>query len=321
MSGWERILRLIRCILLAAIASVVAPILVQLIDAAIGAASAPVSCDDLLAKIAQAFGLPCASYQAAVKAYGWFIVFAFVVILAGLLVTLVRCVISAFPHKEEEKRPTVSIQGVGPLLLYRESETTGSPILMLEGVGDPPDGTYTWFVLAGTEKIQLEGDISHRSLPMKPLQKSDSRGDVTIQLTYTTPDGTATARESLTVHTPSFATQISTRTDTSNGPIEYGYDFTVRYRILDQFGERFPEGDLFLDEDMVVLVNPYNTTFEEREYMSDSSAEYNDHYTLLFYSQPVPSDYIARVRQVVRANGVEVLDHILVWKSTHVDFE
>jgi hypothetical protein len=71
----------------------------------------------------------------------------------------------------------------------------------------------------------------------------------------------------------------------------------------------------------VVLLNPYNTKFEEREYISDSNAEYDDHYTLISDNQPLPNDYIAKVRQVVRAQGVKILDHILVWRSTHVKFE
>ncbi|HEY9205777.1 MAG TPA: hypothetical protein VIO58_07620 [Candidatus Methanoperedens sp.] len=305
---------------MAAIAFFVAPLLIMIIEAL--SSKEQMSCDDDLSKILEALGIPCAIQMAVAEAYRWIFLAGAVAILVGMFAYIARCFLSALNHKkEEEKWPTVSIQGAEPLLLFRETENTGSPMLTLEGVGYPPGGTYIWSVLAGAEKVQLEGDITNRSLPIKPKQRSDSPGDVAIQLIYKTPDGTATARISLTVYTPSSTTQISTSTKTFNGPLEYGYIFTVRYRILDQFGERFPVGFLSLTEDLSVILNPYNTQFEEREYISDSDAEYNDHYTLIFENQRVPDDYVAKVKQVVRAEGVKILDHILVWRSTRVDFE
>lgn len=321
MSVLGRILRLIRCLLLAAIAAVVIPILIQLIKGAIWAASQPVPCDDLLARLARAFGVPCAAYQAAVRAYGWLMVLAFVVILLGLLLAIARCVINSFRSEKEEKRPTVIIHGAGPLLLYAETATTGSPLLVLEGVGDPPGGTYAWSVRSGADKIRIEGGTNQSSLSLKPVARSDSPGDVVLQLSYSTSEGTATAQESLTVHTPSSARQISKNTTTFSGPVEFGYDCTVRYRILNQFGAHFPAGFLSVSEDLTVIVNPYHTQFEEREFTTDANAEYDDHYTLIFDNQPVPHDYLAKVRQIVKAAGIKVLDHIIVWKSTHVDFE
>jgi hypothetical protein len=287
----------------------------------------PTKCDDL-SKLLEAlsFGrISCMTFELVGYAFSLAIIGLLVLLLGLALLNIVRCSTSlltgSFEPEEDENRPTVSIQGAGPLLLYPEAEITGSPILTVEGTGDPPGGTYSWSVLTGTGKVHLEGDTIHSSLSLKPLQKSDSPGDVTIQLTYTTRDGTATARESLTVHTPSSAAQISTRTTTFNGPVEYGYDYTVRYRILDQFGERFPDGFLSLTEELSAILNPYNTTFQERQYVSDANAEYDDHYTLIFNNQPVPADYVAKVRQIVRAQGAQILNHVLVWKSTHVDFE
>jgi hypothetical protein len=95
----------------------------------------------------------------------------------------------------------------------------------------------------------------------------------------------------------------------------------VRYKILDQFSVRFPDGDLLLTENLSVILNPYNTPFEEREYQSDANAEYNDHLILIYYNQPVPIDYLAKVRQIVWAQGVQILDQVLVWSNSGVTFE
>ncbi len=91
--------------------------------------------------------------------------------------------------------------------------------------------------------------------------------------------------------------------------------------MLDQFGERFPMGILQLSEDMIALSNPYNTNFVEEGAVTDSNSEYDDNYILVFEGQQMPVDYIARVRQVVRANGVQIIDQILIWKNTHIEFE
>ena len=224
-------------------------------------------------------------------------------------------------EKEPDKTPHVSIKGTGPLLLYKETATSGSPHLTLQGVGQPPDGTFRWSVLAGAEKIKFESDVNQSSIAVRAIRRSDIPEDVVLELTYTTSDGDATAEAPLTVHTPDSAIRVSTNTTLFNGPIEYGYDFTVRYRILDQFGERFPQGFLSLDETLVVVTNPYATKFEERQYISDANAEYDDHYTLTFDYQPVPGDYLARVRQIVRAEGIQFLDHILIWGNTGLEFE
>lgn len=243
---------------------------------------------------------------------GWIAAAFGLVLVAALLAML---------FVRDNDGPTITIIGEGPLLLFQETTTSGSPILLLEGTGNPAGGTYRWSVISGADKIDLQGDVNANSISIKPAQQSDSQGDVILHLAYTTSNGTAIAQVELTVYTPSSAMQISSVMNPFNGPTEYGYDFTVRYMILDQFGERFPSGFLYLNEDLVVLLNPYNTHFEEREYISDENAEYDDHYTLIFNNQAVPSDYLARVQQIVKAQGVKILDHILIWKSSGVEFE
>jgi len=268
-------------------------------------------------------GIPCLSCE-----YTVYIFVKYVVpIMCGLFILflilgIILCFVRSGKEEEEEEEPTIIIEGSGPLLLYRETPTSGSPVLSLNGVGEPSGGTYKWTILSGAEKIDVISDMNNSIIRIKPVQQSDPPGgDVKLLVTYTTSDGSATSQTDLTVHTPKSAVKISQFITTFNGPNEYGYDFTVRYRILDQLGNRFPEGHLFLDEDLIVLSNPYNTQFEEREYMSDDNAEYNDNYTLIYYNQPIPNDFLARVRQIVRAQGIEILNHILVWKSTGVEFE
>jgi hypothetical protein len=321
MTSWDRAIKLIGCIVLAAIAALLVPVLVWMLKASILAASQPVSCDDYLSRLVIALGVPCAVLQAYTKAWGWLIVIVIAILLAGIVLLVVRCFLSCFQGDDQDEVPTATINGAGPLLLYGGTETSAPPTLTLECVGRPSGGTFQWAVGGGASKVGIDGGLNESTLMLRALEPSDSPGDVNVQVTYATARGTATAQASLTVHTPRSAAQLSEQVNTFNGPTEYGYDDTVRYRILDQFGNQFPEGDLFLDEDLQVLVNPYNTPFVEKEYQSDANAEYNDHYTLIFRNQPVPSDYLAKVRQVVRAESVQILDHIVVWKSTGVEFQ
>lgn len=111
MNWWDRFWRLIGCSILATIAAMIIPILVQLVIAAIQVATgAPPPCDDILARIAQAFGIPCTAYQAVVQAYWWLMVIGFAAILLGLIILVVRCFISVFRREdEEEDSPQVTL--------------------------------------------------------------------------------------------------------------------------------------------------------------------------------------------------------------------
>lgn len=323
MSLWQRFFKFIVCILVTAIAVAIIPLLIQIISAAIQAASTPVSCNDYLARIAQAFGMSCATYQAGVKAYGWLMVLGFVAILAGLIIAVARCFISVFRGREDEDEEDVKVRitDIEPMILYGETESTGSPSLTLQGDGEPSGGTYQWSIISGEEKLNLESGLNQSSLMIEPRAPSNTIGDIVIKLEYSTPDGNASTQESLTIHTPSSALQILSNITSFNGPVEYGYDHLIRYRILDQFGDRFPVGHQAITEKLTIIHNPRNTQFEEREFLAVANAEYLDTYTLIFNGQPVPSNYIARIRQIIRAEGIVILNRIVVWKNTHVEFE
>jgi len=249
-------------------------------------------------------------------------------------------------------KPKAAIMGTEPLTLVRETEYLTSPMATFKAIigqgarliksssggkgyeiiqirclsgcnpQNEPSPQYSWSILQGSDKIRISNEENLReTINVKPIAPSLAKGDIVLSVDVTTQEGIANATTNLTVYKPSSVLQLWKLKRTFNGPDNYGYDSTVRYLILDQFGGCFPKGFSNLTEKLDILYNPYNTEFVPREYLSDKNAEYEDHYILLFHNQKVPDDYLARVRQKVEADGFQILDHIIVWRSSDVTFE
>lgn len=333
MNWWERFWGSVRCIALAAIAAALLPFFVQFLIAAIQAAMLePPSCDDYMARIAQAFGVPCAVYQASVKAWGWFFVLVFAVIVIGLIVMVARCFISLFrPEEEEEEQPSVTISGVRPLVLVKEEAGRGSPRIDLTAYGNPSGGSYRWSLVSGADKVDLEGDVTSQTIGLRPKKADCSKNDIIVKVDYSTSEGSASDQVALTVHKPTAAILVHREKNDFNGVMfqticgtmygqgpYYGYEVKTKWQILDQFGDPFPEQVVFLEEDLFVLHNPYNTPFQESDFVSDQFGVYSDCYATIFQGQPVPNNYVAKVRQIVRAEGFEILDQQLIYGPTDI---
>lgn len=113
MGLWERLLRSFVCICLSIIAAMILPFLLIFLNAAIQAAmQQPPSCEDYLLVFLRALGIPCAVAQAGVVAYAWFLVFAFTVIVLGLIVMIARCAISVIFWKEYKKYPRIYLNQI-----------------------------------------------------------------------------------------------------------------------------------------------------------------------------------------------------------------
>jgi uncharacterized membrane protein len=324
MNMLQLALRLSLCVLLAAFAAFFLPIAWLLLKASIEASSYPFSCYDFPVAYAVALGVPCAVFITVIHALCLVMALGFAAIILGLILMVLRCMARAIKaekderKKEENEEPGVIITNTGPILFHPQTDISGSAPRTLTAVGDPSGGSYRWIILHGSEKIKTPPSLETSDLFLDPKAPSSTHGDLSIKVEYTSPKGnTATAEASLTIYEPSSAKVISKTFTPHNGPTVYGWLHVHRYRILDQFGDRFPPSNLHLSEQLTPIENPFNTTFVPKEWFSDENAEYDDGYELRM-STPVPSNYRARVRQVVSAQGSVILDHVLLWEPNGV---
>ncbi len=232
------------------------------------------------------------------------------------------------PKEKEEEEPKVIITGVKPLILCKEEEGRGSPLLLLHADGTPSGGSYRWSLVEGADKVEILGATNTNTLQLHPKKPSQDRNDVVVRVDYSCDEGLASDQVALTIHKPSYSCVVSRTKRTFNGDMiitvhggkrtfnngpYYGYETIITYRILDQFRERFPEQIIFLEEDLTIEINPFNTPFIESDFISEPNAEYYDFYAIIFEKQPVPPNYVARVRQIVKAGGFIILNHTLLY--------
>jgi len=210
---------------------------------------------------------------------------------------------------------TVFITGIKPLTMKSVIDINDSPAVTLGAYGNPPGGAYQWSIISGSDKVNVIGNTTGQFLTLRPVSESASKNDIEVSVEYKTSEGEARYNANLTSHKPGSVRLLSKNTEFINRANESGYTTTRLYMVLDQFGERFPLGKLFMDEDLIPIYNPYNTDFREKTTWTDEYSIYPDGYTLLWPGREgVPHDYEAQVRQKVRADGYQVLDHVLVWK-------
>jgi hypothetical protein len=219
-------------------------------------------------------------------------------------------------------KPTVIVTGIKPLVLQNEATGHTPSIVNLKAKGIPSGGTYSWSIEQGSNKVQALNALNSNYLNLKPVAASGNRNDIKVKIEYNGAEGeTASKTVDLTCHKPTATKEINRQKTEFNEPGEHGYEVVVRYRVLDQFGDRLPEGNVSIDEFLVPETNPYNTLFEEKKLSSDLYSEYEYPYTLKLTDGPVPADYEARIRQAARGHGFPIQDHIIVWGNSDISFE
>ena len=235
--------------------------------------------------------------------------------------------------KEKEEEPKVIITGAKPLIICKKEGDWGSPLLLLHADGTPLGGSYRWSLVEGADKVEILGATNTKTLQLHPKKPSQDRNDVVVRVDYSCDEGFAIDQVALTVHKPSYSCVVSRTKRTFNGDMTiivlsgkitlnngpyYGYETIIIYRILDQFNERFPTQILRLEEDVTTVYVSHPSPFIESDYVSEPNAEYYDHYATIFEKQPVPSNYSARRRQVVRAEGFVILNQTLLYGPNDV---
>jgi regulator of RNase E activity RraB len=322
---WEilrKLARLAVCAILAAIGYFVIQLLLRLISELVSA-EPPTTCSWLCDFIAALSGISCMECELFAFRSLWLWIILFSLIIVAIIIMVARCVWRAIRgnNDQDEEEPSITIQGQGYLVLVNEAAGLGSPVVTYRAQGVPSGGAFEWTVILGNEKISIEGPLDQQEFRIKAIAPSQVGEDIRIKVKYTTEQGSATDTLALTAHKPESAVEISQERHDFNGPDLFGYEIMVKYRVLNQFSDRFPEQIVNLEETLDVITNPYGTQFISRNYITDENAEYIDEYELTFEGQSVPLDYIAKVRQRVFAEGFQILDQILLYGPTGVTFE
>lgn len=324
MRVFQIAVRLTACAALASVAAFIIRILVRLIRE-LASAKPPDSCDYLCDLIAAVSSTTCMECEMAAFRSLWVWIAVLGLLIVGLAFAVVRCVMKTFrgdrKGENNEEEPAVAINGPGSIVLVREEDVFGSPTATYTAVGTPSGGSCRWSVVEGEAKVQLLTGTEDAVLSLKPLVASEAPGDVRLRVEYSTGEGTAQAHVDVTIHKATTSVRVGVHsTHTFNGPTQWGWEVMYRYQVLDQFGSPYPEQIVRLEEQLTPIHNPFYTTFVSQNFITDANAQYVDQYELTFQNQPVPSNYIARVRQVVTAEGWVVLDHTIEYGSTGVSF-
>jgi len=108
VSAFQRVLRFILCLLLAAIAAFIIPILVIVVAAAFGLT--PPLCTDWSCQLLGALtGASCSLCQLLFTVWGWIIALGLLAILIGVIVGVIRCFASVFGGGGQEEQPQVTL--------------------------------------------------------------------------------------------------------------------------------------------------------------------------------------------------------------------
>jgi len=315
-----KLIHLAGCTAFAVVAAYISLILIQMIQQLFNV-EPPTSCSYFCELVEALVGMNCMTCE--MLAYGNVLLFAVVLslLLIGLALMVARCFISAFRDKEDDKEPKVEIDGPASLVLVKEEGIFTSPTYTFTASGTPGGGTYAWSVTTGADRVTPQSGVNAAVFLLKPSAASVGRNDVTVLVEYTTDEGATRAEVTLTIHKPTTSVRMVIDSSTTfTGPQIWGWEVFYRYRINDQFGDRFPEQIVRLEETLTPIYNPFNTAFISSNFVTDQNAEYLDQYELTFQGQQVPNDYIARVRQVVNADGFVVLNQIVTYGPTGVTF-
>ena len=153
----------------------------------------------------------------------------------------------------------VQITGPNTVWWFNGQSTSGySTTITLTAL--PSDGTsYSWQVVAGTDKASISGYPSANEVDIVGNSWSTSQGDVTVQCQITASGVSGVPSIDLTVRGPY---QLKPPTETDEADPNYGYSSYIGYTIEDNFGAALPS-PVPLNEYFTTGLNynsPYNST-------------------------------------------------------------